>query len=320
MGADPLERHVEDATHLMMKEEDPMNNAIIIYPVHGKGYAFGISFPKALVETFRALFGDPSDRSWQDPLWCFKRKFLDQVRIWAREQAEAQQLALHDLTTLSKTQREALLTQIRSREYEEHITALLDVLPNLPPNVLKVSAWWPTHLILDLQIYLERTLYDQLKRAAWPASLVPRTPYVSSQSSKESRFYAAPDPRIIRKLMGMQVANFRVQILSQVRRFDDGTIHGYDQQGKLWFGAPYQVVGTPHDFMVPTGQTQLIEIPYTVMNRDDEIYLVTQAVTYLHQYCRHVWRYSSRSLAAVPAGASRPRHHWWTPLSLTIRP
>lgn len=266
-----------------------MKNSIVIYPLRGKGYASGISFPKALVESFRELFLHQDDRSWQDPLWCFKRKFLDQVRTWAREQANEQGLTLHDLTELPKTKREALLKEIQRQEYEEHVSAMIEMLPHLPSKALRVSHWWPTHLILDLQIYVERSLFEQLKQATWSAGFVPRTPYIAHQRSKESHFYALPDPRIIHQLMKMHIENFSVQILSHIQSFENGTIHGYDEQGKLWFGAPYQVIGTAHDFMVPAGQTQTIEIPYTVMSGDNEvIYLVAQAANYLHQYCQHV--------------------------------
>src|SRR6266699_3433947 len=98
-----------------------MKGVIVIYPAHGQGYAYAISFPKELVESFRALFSHQDDRNWQEPVWCFKRKNLSAVQTWARQVAQEEQLALHDVSGMTKVRREQLLAEIWQQEYEEHI-------------------------------------------------------------------------------------------------------------------------------------------------------------------------------------------------------
>ena len=278
-----------------------MKDTIVICPARGKGYAFAISFPRALVEGFKALFQRQDDRAWQNPLWCFKRSSLPDVRAWATRQSQEHILTLYDLTELSKAQREQLEASIWQSEYEEHIAAMVEVLPRLPASALRLSHRWPTHIVLDLQTYLGRPLFDQLTQAALPSGKVPRTSYTPLQSSSDSRCYAAPDQRILRVLMDMHVRNFSVQALSLVHSFDNGAAHFHDQEKRHWFGAPHHtVIGAPFGFMAPAAHA--IPLPYTVtMGNEAVIYLVVQADAYLQQYCQSVAPAMVSSMSPQPS-------------------
>ena len=259
-----------------------MREVIVIYPTRGQGYAYATSFPKELLESFRALFPLQGDRAWQDPVWCFKRKYLKAVQAWATQHAQEQHLALYDVTGMPKAKREQVLAQIWANEYEEHIAAMIGVLPKLPPDALCLAHWFPTHLVLDLRTFLERPFFDELKQAGLPAGKVTQTKlYIPMQGSHDVRLYAAADPRILRALIPLQIKNFQVQHLAVAQLFDNGTGHFTDQDGKLWFGASYQqLVGSSFDFHTP-----ISALPYTITEVGETIYQVAQVDAYLEAYC-----------------------------------
>jgi hypothetical protein len=260
-----------------------MKEAIVIYPARGQGYAFAVSFPKELVESFRALFSLQSDRDWQEPVWCFTRKNLPVVQAWAAQCSEEKQLTLHDVTGVAKARREQILSEIWDREYEEHVAAIAEVLPKLPPGALHLADWCSTHLTFDLGTFLGKPIFDGLKQAALPAGKVPKSKkYIPTQGSRNVRFSMASDPRILKALMPLRIRNLQVQSLVAIRLFENGTGHFQDQDDKLWFGAPYQqLVGGPFD----PYQVSSLDLPYTIAVIEEAIYLVVQADSYLERYC-----------------------------------
>ena len=260
-----------------------MKEAIIIYPAHGQGYAYAVSFPKELVESFRTLFPLQDDRDWQPPVWCFKRKHLPQVQTWVAERVQELHLALYDLTGMAKAKREQILAEIWEKEHEEHIVAMTEVLPKLPPGALCLAKWFSTHLVLDLTSYLGKPLFDELIQATLPAGKVPQTKeYIPGGASHNVRLSATPDPRILRALKTLRIKNFQVQRLTVIQHFENGTAQFNDEDGKLWFGAPYQqLVGSPFD----PYQDSSLALPYSIMEAEESIYLVAQVDEYLERFC-----------------------------------
>jgi hypothetical protein len=256
-----------------------VRNAIVLYLVRGKGFAYAISFPKQWVESFRTLFSRQEDRSWQESVWCFKRAYLGAVRNWAAGLAETQGLTFHDLAEEPKARREQQLAAIWQQEHEEHVAAMIGVLPKLPPNALSVISWSSHSLVVELKTYLKKTLFEELRQAALPFPM-------KHDRHEPVRLSLAPDPRLIQALLSLRIGNFQVQPLALQSIFDNGTAHFLDGDDLLWIGAPYvALIGSAYDLYAPGS----LDLPYMVTEVGEKtIYQVVRADTYLERYCLSV--------------------------------
>ncbi len=255
-----------------------MKNAIVLYLARGRGFAYAISFPKQWVESFRTLFSRQEDRSWQGSVWCFKRAYLGAVRDWATELANSQGLAFHDLSEEPKARREQRLAAIWQQEHAEHVAAMVEVLPKLPPHALSLISWSRTSLMVELTTYLEKTLFEELRQAALPSSM-------KHDRHEPVLLSLAPDPQIIQALLPLRIGNFQVQPLNLQSIFANGTAHFLDSDGLLWFGAPYgALVGSAYDLYA----SRSVNLPYTVCEVGETVYQVVRADIYLERYCLNV--------------------------------
>jgi len=263
-----------------------MQPTTLITDAPGTGYAYLVRIPHRhmpFVTTLKELIPEKA-RDWHPRLcaWLFRRKYLGDVRQIITQYAEAEGWRVLDTTVMPKEQAVLMLQELDQQEHEAHVAAVLDVLPKLPANALELAGWLPEVLIMDLDEYLGDDLFKTFIAAGYPDRKYGSLPYISSKSSKTVRITFATDTRIVTALLSHQIQHLTLQSnLSPIETFDDGVIHWHDQDGALWFGAPYQQALEKQE------HTQAITQPgetYRATVYEGQIYLVAEASAQIHRF------------------------------------
>lgn len=267
---------------------------IVIALAPGTGYANFVRLPfrhTQFVSEFKELIPEPG-RDWHPgrSAWLFRGKYLEAVRDLASRYADQEDWQVVDFTGMEATEAIRVQQELDQQEHEEHVAAVLDILPQLPERTLELAGWFPEVIILDLNEYLGEDLFTPLVRAGLPSWRYKEIPYCPAKSSKTVRVVVAADNRIVTALTTGSIQRLSVHPdLTLVSTFEDGVRHWHDADGSLWFGAPYGQMPTKSDHKVRElnrpGNT------YHTVGQDGEFYLVTQAEKALQQMFFN-WEYT----------------------------
>jgi len=257
-----------------------MSATALITDATGTGYAYLVRIPykhHPFIAAFKEAVPEPG-RDWHQRLgaWLFRRNYLGVVRQIVARHAETEGWQVLDTVAMTKDQARLALQELDHQEHEEHVARFLEVLPRLPANSLILAGWLERVLIFDVDTYLGEELFYAWIEAALPERKYPSLPYIPMQNSKMVRIAAAADPRIIQEVLSRPIQGLRVvPNLTLTAVFDDGILHWRDEQGGLWFGAPYTFALEQQErvrALYQPGQTY-----HVAFSPNGQLYLVAQA-------------------------------------------
>lgn len=205
-----------------------------------------------------------------------KETNLKFVRRISSDCATRRGWAIADYTSKSNAEIEESLFLSAAQLHENHVKAVQNVLPKLPPYSLRLIRWGASiklqlsHYLGDDNYALFMELHNACNKVWKPQALASFDPKMRSGFV----FEMATDDRIIKALMQCKgIEYFKVHSLTLVQQFDDGVSHLIDGNESRFIGLKLnQVDMSELNFETQAWQLALI---------DDEIYWVDNFYHYI---------------------------------------
>ena len=268
-----------------------------------------------LVARLKARISAP-EREWSPPYWKVASQHLEALRNLAQQFATQEGWHLFDHTAHS-AEEIALQKQAVLEDYlEQHVAAVLAVLPKLPRRALALVAWEENQLTLELRTYLGEALFHELRAASLDAYR-PTVLYGGPHKREFTpTFILASDERLIRQLSLLAgstrpgwsssgVENLVVRSLPLAETFNGKRIaHFIAEDGAIWVGECYQ------DTDVASWNWS--HRPWEIAVTEDKIYLVFEREKLLSEFLSEPgWSYFAPASGFAVAPPERPSQVAW---------
>lgn len=230
-------------------------------------------------------------REWTGSFWVILENDPDQkpdeetnlafVRRVCKECADRRNWFFADETAESGEAITQAKQQSKAELLEQHVAAVTEVLPKLPPYSLRLIRWGNSTLKLQLARYLSDEDGGELFMKLFHACVKAWKPWLLASFDHKMRagfvFEVAADPRIIRAIMAHQgVEYLKVHQLSPIQIFDDQTAHLADSEGQVWLGINHE--------QVDMSELDFDSKDWSVAAVDDVIYWVANRDRYINEW------------------------------------